>query len=67
MSADNSAEGKYAAGELQWAPDGSSVVLLDKGQAQMCVLYETVNEVSRRWDGEEGLTEVMEEDEPEEG
>jgi hypothetical protein len=57
-----------------WAPDGASLAILDKQRSQFCVLYEPDAEeeggnqsASGRWDGEEGLTHVSEEEELEYG
>ncbi|WWC88231.1 uncharacterized protein L201_003136 [Kwoniella dendrophila CBS 6074] len=62
---------EFSAIDLQWAPDGTSLVIQDK--SQFCLLYDNdtdtaVGDASARWDGaDEGLSHVMEEDEDEEG
>jgi hypothetical protein len=63
----------FAATDAIWSPDGNSLCILDKPNAQFCVLYddapadttETDCSVSRRWDGNEGLTHINEEEEEE--
>ena len=57
---------EFSAHDLHFAPDGSSIAILDKGQ--FCMLYEAEGDAEqtmeeRRWDMNEGLTQVNEEDE----
>jgi hypothetical protein len=56
----------FSAHDIHFAPDGSSIAILDKGQ--FCMLYEAEGEAEqnveeRKWDMNEGLTQVNEEEE----
>jgi len=63
----------FTATDAIWAPDGNSLCILDKPNAQFCLLYDdapaestdTDYSLSRRWDGNEGLTHIHEEEEEE--
>jgi hypothetical protein len=53
----------FSAHEVHFAPDGSSLAILDKNQ--FCMLYEAEADqtVTQGWDMNEGLTQVNEEEE----
>jgi len=61
----------FTATEAMWSPDGDSLCILDRPNAQFCLLYDdapaenTETDLSRRWDGNEGLTHINEEEEEE--
>lgn len=64
--------GEFATSDAVWSPDGASLAIIDRSNSQFCVLYDDVPEsesggqsISRRWDGQEGLTHVSEGDEEE--
>ena len=66
MNSADEAGTDFSAHDLHFAPDGSSIAILDKGQ--FCMLYEAEGDAEqtmeeRRWDMNEGLTQVNEEDE----
>ncbi|KAK4684587.1 WD repeat-containing protein WRAP73, partial [Tremellales sp. Uapishka_1] len=55
----------FSVQETTWSPDGTVLAIQDK--AAFCLLYDSEQaEQSNRWDGKEGLTEVLEEEEEEE-
>lgn len=59
--------GDFSATDAMWSPDGNTLAIVDRVNTQFCVLYDDATEpeqsISRRWNGDEGLTHVSEGDE----